>query len=107
VLVPALQRSGLSSAEISSRYPGITTFDDQWAHILNDMTPMIGAMSDNVTRYQAVAALPPFPLFPWFFVAPGLLVIGSAAAAGGADRARRVRDARGPDIPSSQLEGVK
>jgi hypothetical protein len=105
-LVPALQRSGLSSAEISSRYPGITTFDDQWAHILNDMTPMIGAMSDNVTRYQAVAALPPFPLFPWFFVAPGLLVIGSAAA-GGADRARRVRDARGPDIPSSQLEGVK
>jgi hypothetical protein len=106
-LVPALQRSGLSSAQISSRYPGITTFDDHWAHILNDMTPMIGTMSDNVTKYQAIAALPPFPLFPWFFVAPGLLVIGSATAAGGAGRARRVRDARGPDIPSSQLEGVK
>ena len=28
------------------------------------MTPMIGAMSDNVANYQAIAALPPFPLFP-------------------------------------------
>jgi hypothetical protein len=107
-LVPALQRSGLSPAEISSRYPGLTTFDDQWDHILNDMTPMIGAMSDNVANYQAVAALPPFPVFPWFFVAPGLLVIGFAAAAGGGPgRARRVLDARLSDIPSPLNEGAK
>jgi hypothetical protein len=33
---------------------------------------MIGAMSNSVPRYQAIAALPPFPLFPWFFVIPGL-----------------------------------
>lgn len=43
---------------------------------------MIGAMSDNVDNYQAVAALPPFPLFPWFFVLPGLLIVGLALAAG-------------------------
>ena len=39
---------------------------------------MIGTMSDNVDNYQAVAALPPFSLFPWFFVAPGLIVAGLA-----------------------------
>jgi len=60
-----------------------------------------------VGNYQAVAALPPFPLFPWFFVAPGLLVIGSATAAGGPGRARRVLDARLSEIPSSLVKGVK
>jgi hypothetical protein len=84
----------------------LTTFDNQWVHILNDMTPMIGAMSDNVENYQAVAALPPFPLFPWFFVIPGLLVIGLAAA-GGPGSVRRVLDARSSDVPNSLTEGVK
>jgi len=105
-LIPALQRSGLNLGEIGSRYPGLATFDNQWVHILNDMTPMIGAMSDNVGNYQAVAALPPFPLFPWFFVIPGLLVIGFAAA-GGPSRARRVLDARSSVVPNSLIEGVK
>ena len=58
-------------------------------HILNDMTPMIGAMSDNVANYQAIASLPPFPLFPWFFVLPGVLVAGLALA-GGVSRPRPV-----------------
>jgi uncharacterized membrane protein len=39
------------------------------------MTPMIGAMSDNVANYQAIRSLPPFPLFPWFFVIPGAAVV--------------------------------
>jgi hypothetical protein len=56
--------------------------DNNWVGILNDLTPMIGAMSDNVGNYQAVAALPPFALFPWFFVLPGLLIGGLAFAAG-------------------------
>jgi hypothetical protein len=106
-LVPALRRSGLSPAEVATRYPALTTFDRQWSHILNDMTPMIGAMSDNVANYRAVAALPPFALFPWFFVAPGLLVIGSATAVGGPGRARRVLDARLSEIPSSLVKGAK
>jgi hypothetical protein len=104
-LIPALRRSGESAAEISTDYPGLTTFDAQWVHILNDMTPMIGAMSDNVANYQAVAALPPFALFPWFFVLPGLLV-GGVAAGGGLRRLRRARDESSSDVLSSSTEGV-
>jgi hypothetical protein len=66
---PALGRA-------SKPIAAVTTLDDNWVHILNDMTPMIGAMSDNVGNYQAIKALPPFPLFPWFFVIPGALVAG-------------------------------
>jgi hypothetical protein len=73
-LVPALRASGLSDAQIASRYPAITTLEHNWVPILNDFTPMIGAMSDNVSNYEAVKALPPFPLFPWFFVLPGVLI---------------------------------
>jgi hypothetical protein len=39
------------------------------------MAPMIGAMGDNVDNYLGVDALPPFDLFPWFFVAPGVLLV--------------------------------
>ncbi len=82
-LVPALRKAGLSDRQIAANYPALTTLNDRWVSILNDLTPMIGTMSDNVDNYQAVAALPPFPLFPWFFVAPGLLLVGLAF---GADR---------------------
>jgi hypothetical protein len=81
-LVPALQQAGLTSAQIQAMFPAVYTLDQRWVHILNDMTPMIGAMSDNVANYQGIAALPPFPLFPYFFVLPGLLVAGTAIAAG-------------------------
>jgi hypothetical protein len=104
-LIPALQHSGLTTAEIRVSYPGLTTFDAQWVHILNDMTPMIGAMSDNVVNYEAVAALPPFALFPWFFVLPGLLVVGFAVA-GGPWRVRHAPDAPTSELSSSPTEGV-
>ena len=80
-VVPALTQSGLSEAQITERFPAVAAVDSDWVHILNDMTPMIGAMSDNVPNYQAIASLPPFPLFPWFFVLPGVLVVGAALAA--------------------------
>lgn len=80
-VIPALEHTGLTSAQIAARYPAVTALDADWVHILNDMTPMIGVMSDSVDGYQAVASLPPFPLFPWFFVIPGLLVAGLAAMA--------------------------
>ncbi len=80
-LIPALRRSGLSDAQIAERYPAVETLDRRWVPILQNLTPMIGAMSDNVVNYQAVAALPPFPLFPWFFVLPGLIAIALAVAA--------------------------
>jgi hypothetical protein len=81
-IVPALRRSGLSRKDIATRYSDVDTLDRRWIPILNDMTPMIGAMSDNVDNYQAIKSLPPFPLFPWFFVAPGLLIIALALLPG-------------------------
>jgi hypothetical protein len=81
-IVPALEQTGLTGPDIAQRFPAVAMLDTNWVHVLNDMTPMIGAMSDNVANYQAVASLPPFPLFPWFFVIPGVLVAGLALAAG-------------------------
>jgi hypothetical protein len=77
-IVPALQREGLSSTQIAARFPDVATLNGRWIEILNDMTPMIGAMSDNVDNYQAIKSLPPFPLFPWFFVIPGVLFVALA-----------------------------
>jgi hypothetical protein len=83
-IVPALQSTGLSDQDLATNYPATTTLDAGWVHILNDMTPMIGAMSDSEPRYQAIASLPSFKLFPWFFVIPGAFVffVSIAAAAG-------------------------
>jgi hypothetical protein len=97
-IVPALEKSGLDTAQIATKFPAVATLDADWVHILNDMTPMIGAMSDNVANYQAIASLPPFPLFPWFFVLPGALVAGLAFA-GGVTR-RRPEIAEGPEEPT-------
>jgi hypothetical protein len=94
-IVPALRRSGLSAPEIARRFPDVSTLNRRWVAILNDLTPMIGAMSDNVDNYEAISALPPFPLFPWFFVVPGLSIVGLALAPGG--RRTRVQSvAAGP-----------
>jgi hypothetical protein len=79
-IVPALRRSGLAAEQIARRFPAVVALDRRWVPILNDMTPMIGAMSDNVDNYQAIKSLPPFALFPWFFVVPGLLVASLAFA---------------------------
>jgi len=102
-LIPALQKAGLSQDQINVRFPAVAELDRQWVHILNDMTPMIGAMSDNVSNYQAVAALPPFPLFPYFFVLPGLLIAGGALAAGVGRRSQeRLSSAPNSLIPDHQ-----
>jgi hypothetical protein len=77
-IVPALQRKGVSERQIARRFPDVQRLDEGWIPILNDMTPMIGAMSDNVDNYDAIKSLPSFRLFPWFFVAPGLLIIALA-----------------------------
>jgi len=104
-LIPALRRAGADASVISSNYPGLSGFDADWIHILNDMTPLLGTMSNNVVNYDAVAALPPFALFPWFFVLPGLLVGGFALAA----RPPRLRGRHGApsaDAPYPLTEGV-
>lgn len=65
-IVPALPASAVT--------PDVTEFSSEWPRISNDMAPMIGAMSDNLDNFGDVDALPPFDLFPWFFVLPGLIV---------------------------------
>jgi hypothetical protein len=79
-LVPALRRAGLTDAEVARRFPAVAALDRDWVAILGDMTPMIGAMSDNVANYQALTALPSFRVFPWIFVGVGLLVAFAALA---------------------------
>jgi hypothetical protein len=73
--------SGLSQSEWSIKFPGLAAFEQRWPKIANEMAPMVGAMSDNLDNFAAVDALPPFWLFPWFFVAPGVIVLIVAAAA--------------------------
>jgi hypothetical protein len=73
-LVPALERRGLSDREIDQRFPAVRTLTTRWIDILNNLTPVIGALSDNVDRFQAVAALPPLTAFPWLFAVPGALL---------------------------------
>lgn len=77
----APQAVGLSTDEYQARFPAIAKFNREWPKISNQMAPMVGAMSDNIDNFRAVDSLPPFPLFPWFFVAPGLLLTGLALAA--------------------------
>jgi hypothetical protein len=74
-LLPALHHARLSAAQIHTRYPALETLDAKWVHILNDMTPMIAAMANNIVNYQAISSLPSFRLFPWFFVLPGVIVV--------------------------------
>ncbi len=73
-LVPALEAHGLDTARIDAAMPAVARLEGHWIEILQNMTPLIGVMSDNVANYQAVAELPAFGLFPWLFVTPGLLV---------------------------------
>ena len=76
-LVPAAVAAGAAESD----FPAVTAFSEDWQAIVTDFAPMIGVMSDNVVNFEAVDALPDFPLFPWFFVIPGVLVAGLAAVA--------------------------
>ncbi|MEY2435037.1 MAG: hypothetical protein QOC92_4762 [Acidimicrobiaceae bacterium] len=86
----------------------IATFNQQWPAISAGMAPMIGAMADNVGNFDAVAALPPFWMFPWFFVIPGLAV--AALAIVGRPRASERHDdirTRDDQPVEPQLEGTR
>jgi hypothetical protein len=79
--------AALPPAERAS-YPGVTALNDKWPGIDADMTEMLTTMRADIGNYKGVAALPPFPLFPWFFVAPGLLIAGVAGWSLAKDRER-------------------
>jgi hypothetical protein len=89
-VVPALAAaSGETNEEVLAHYPALAEWGETWPATSAQMAPMIGAMADNLGTYAAVKALPPFPLFPWFFVVPGVLVVVFAGLAW--------RDRRAPD----------
>jgi hypothetical protein len=92
-VLPALAGPGQPSPAL----PAVAAFQRDWPRISNEMAPMIGAMSDNLDNFAAVDALPPFPLFPWFFVAPGVLLALLAAAS-----ARRSPALAPVVVPSAQ-----
>lgn len=83
----ALRTRVIPEVELTGPRPrAVQEFIDAWPTMAADMAPMIGAMSDNLDNFGAIAALPPFGLFPWFFVIPGLLAAGLALVASGPAR---------------------
>lgn len=79
VLPSVAEAEGLDADQAAAAFPAFTDLSSLWPTVVSDFAPMISVMSDNVDNYQAVDAMPPFPLFPWFFVIPGVLVAGLAA----------------------------
>ncbi len=59
----------------------VVNLNEQWPTVDADMTDLIDRMEANLDNYAAVAALPPFPMFPWFFVVPGALIVIAAGVA--------------------------
>jgi hypothetical protein len=59
----------------------VANLNEQWPTIEDDMGDLINRMEANLDNYAAVAALPPFPMFPWFFVMPGLMIVVAASVA--------------------------
>lgn len=66
----------LAGPSASTDYPAIAGFSGQWNTISAEFADFLGAMNDNLGEYSAVKALPPFSLFPFFFILPGLMVAG-------------------------------
>lgn len=98
-LLPRAGQALPAGTSPGERFPQTAALVEQWPGIAADMAPMIGAMADHVDSFAGIAALPPFDLFPWFFVAPGGLVAVLAAAAG---RDRGV----GQQVGRASQEGV-
>lgn len=71
----------LDDADAATTYPQVTTWVDQWGAIDTDMSDMLDTIDANRGRFDGVSAMPPFALFAWFFVVPGVAVIGLAFVA--------------------------
>lgn len=71
-VVPAVAAAAGTSPE--AVLPAVHTLSREWPSIAAEMAPMVGTMADNVDNFGGIAALPPFSLFPWFFVIPGVAV---------------------------------
>lgn len=69
-----LVSAGALAEDDTATLVAITQLNDSWAAVDDDMTDLIDRMENNIDNYEAVAALPSFDLFPWFFVLPGLII---------------------------------
>jgi hypothetical protein len=77
----AAQALGLDRAGYEQQLVYLTAFEREYAAIDADMTDMLDKMDANLDGFAGVDALPPFPLFPWFFVIPGVLIAGFGVVA--------------------------
>lgn len=87
-----IARHAASADTFDTTYASVHTLATQWSAIDADMGDLLTRMDRNLDNYRAVAALPSFDLFPFFFVIPG----GMMAIAGFLALWRaRTRTARG------------
>ena len=89
VATGAIDRDGLATA-----YPSVETLRSGWPAVDEDMTDLLDRMDRNLDNYAAVASLPPFALFPWFFLVPGAMSVVAGAVALAAHRAPTRRERR-------------
>lgn len=83
-LLPALRAARVPTAELPTLLPATMGFEAIWLPMSAQMTPMLAAMNNNLANFDGLIALPPFSVFPYFFVLPGVMLIGLAWAAGSA-----------------------
>lgn len=71
----------VADSDFDVAFSSIAALNAQWDDIDADMSDLIARMEANLDNFDAVAALPPFPMFPWFFVLPGVAIAVAAAIA--------------------------
>ena len=76
-----IEAGAIDEGEYVATFGSIANLHEQWPASQQDMGDLIDRMEANLNNYSAVAALPPFPMFPWFFVVPGVLIAVTAAVA--------------------------
>lgn len=64
-----------SEQQFATDYPQAAAFVEQWGGIDADMSDMLDTIDANRDEFDGVSSLPPFALFPWFFVIPGVLLV--------------------------------
>lgn len=69
------------AADPATPRPALITLERDWPTINGDMGDMLATMRSNIGRFRGISALPPFVLFPWFFVLPGVITAGCALRA--------------------------
>jgi len=70
----ALQPALGDPAQFAADYPQAAAFVEQWDAIDADMSDMLDTIDANRDEFDGISSLPPFALFPWFFVIPGALI---------------------------------